>query len=58
MSIATGDVRDDANRLCHYQLDLIGVVMVALLLYVTNLVISLFRIFEKVKVHQGWGYGQ
>jgi hypothetical protein len=56
--VATGDVRDDSNQLCSYQLDLIGVVMVALLLYVTNLVISLFRIFEKVKVHQGWGYGR
>lgn len=44
-----------ADHLCDYQRTLIGVVMVALVFYVTNLVISLFRIFEKVKVGQGWG---
>ncbi|KAF8591889.1 hypothetical protein K439DRAFT_1325302, partial [Ramaria rubella] len=51
-----GDLEKDAHTLCAYQVDLIAVVMVTLLLYITNLVISLFRIFEKVKVHQGWGY--
>ncbi|KAF8516208.1 hypothetical protein BU17DRAFT_93035 [Hysterangium stoloniferum] len=45
-----------ADRICDYQRNLIGVVMVALVFYITNLIISLFRIFEKVKVRQGWGH--
>ncbi|KAF8501897.1 hypothetical protein JB92DRAFT_2975140 [Gautieria morchelliformis] len=52
----TSDRGLDARALCASQVDLTGVVMVALLLYVTNLVISLFRIFEKVKIRQGWGH--
>jgi hypothetical protein len=55
-SAGTSDRAVDAQALCASQVDLIGVVMVALLLYVTNLVISLFRIFEKVKIRQGWGH--
>jgi hypothetical protein len=36
---------------CNHQLALICLVAVGLLMYCLNLVISLFRIFEKVKVH-------
>ncbi|KAI0034287.1 hypothetical protein K488DRAFT_23144, partial [Vararia minispora EC-137] len=36
---------------CNHQLALICLVVVGLLMYCLNLVISLFRIFEKVKVH-------
>ena len=54
-SAAAGGAARDTHLLCAHQRDLISVVVVALLLYVTNLVISLFRIFEKLKVHQGLG---
>ncbi|KAG6860116.1 hypothetical protein C0995_015554 [Termitomyces sp. Mi166 len=37
------------DRICDYQLALICLVAIGLLAYCTNLVISLFRIFEKVK---------
>jgi hypothetical protein len=37
------------NSLCDYQRALISLVLVGLLMYCINLVISLFRIFEKVK---------
>lgn len=39
------------DRICDDQLALICLVGVGLLVYCTNLVISLFRIFEKVKYH-------
>lgn len=39
------------ERLCDDQLSLICLVGVGLLIYCTNLIISLFRIFEKVKYH-------
>ncbi|KAN0100718.1 hypothetical protein V8E55_000702 [Tylopilus felleus] len=41
------------DTLCDSQLALICLVMVGLIMYCTNLVISLFRIFEKVKYHAG-----
>ncbi|KAF8547129.1 hypothetical protein OG21DRAFT_960422 [Imleria badia] len=41
------------HTLCDSQLALICLVMVGLIMYCTNLVISLFRIFEKVKYHAG-----
>ncbi|KAF8622246.1 hypothetical protein AX15_007185 [Amanita polypyramis BW_CC] len=37
------------DQLCHDQAALIGLVLFGLLTYCTNLIISLFRIFEKVK---------
>ena len=43
------------DRLCEDQLTLIILVGVGLIMYCINLVISLFRIFEKVKVHSGAG---
>ncbi|KAF8844027.1 hypothetical protein BDN67DRAFT_1000544 [Paxillus ammoniavirescens] len=48
---------DDASgigtTICDDQLVLICLVMVGLIMYCINLVISLFRIFEKVKYHAG-----
>ncbi|KAF8446061.1 hypothetical protein L210DRAFT_3442883 [Boletus edulis BED1] len=41
------------DTICDSQLALICLVMVGLIMYCTNLVISLFRIFEKVKYHAG-----
>jgi hypothetical protein len=46
------------DRICDDQLVLIVLVGIGLIMYCTNLVISLFRIFEKVKYHQQrrpWG---
>ncbi|KII93538.1 hypothetical protein PLICRDRAFT_35761 [Plicaturopsis crispa FD-325 SS-3] len=40
------------DTICDYQLALICLVGVGLIMYCTNLVISLFRIFEKVKYHR------
>lgn len=40
-----------AERICDDQLILISLVFIGLIMYCTNLVISLFRIFEKVKYH-------
>lgn len=40
-----------ADQICDDQLALICLVGVGLIMYCTNLVISLFRIFEKVKYH-------
>ena len=40
-----------ADTLCDDQLALICLVGVGLIMYCTNLIISLFRIFEKVKYH-------
>ncbi|KIJ45287.1 hypothetical protein M422DRAFT_67409 [Sphaerobolus stellatus SS14] len=55
-SDASPELQRAADRICDYQRTLAGVAMVSLVFYVTNLVISLYRIFQKVKVHQGWGY--
>ena len=41
------------ETLCDCQLALICLVGVGLVMYCINLVISLFRIFEKVKYHAG-----
>ncbi|KAF8898623.1 hypothetical protein BD779DRAFT_24535 [Infundibulicybe gibba] len=46
------------DRVCDDQLALICLVGVGLLVYCTNLVISLFRIFEKVKYHPGSSFRQ
>ncbi|KAL4268148.1 Regulator of phospholipase D Srf1 [Pleurotus pulmonarius] len=40
-----------AKQICRDQLSLICLVGVGLIMYCTNLIISLFRIFEKVKYH-------
>jgi hypothetical protein len=40
-----------SERLCDLQIVLISLVFVGLILYCMNLVISLFRIMEKVKYH-------
>jgi len=45
------DVGQIGGVICDGQLALICLVMVGLIMYCTNLVISLFRIFEKVKYH-------
>lgn len=58
VSTTDGDLLEDANTLCNSQRALIGVVGGSLVLYCINLVISLFRIIEKVKVRQGWGYAR
>ena len=42
---------NDGRDICHRQLALICLVGVGLIMYCYNLVISLFRIFEKVKYH-------
>ncbi|KAI9572861.1 hypothetical protein HD554DRAFT_2014860 [Boletus coccyginus] len=47
------DVGQVGGTICDSQLALICLVMVGLIMYCTNLVISLFRIFEKVKYHAG-----
>jgi len=39
------------NKICHYQLSLICLVGFGLVAYCSNLIISLYRIFEKVKYH-------
>lgn len=39
------------DKICDYQVALISLVGVGLIMYCTNLVISLYRIFEKVKYH-------
>ena len=39
------------NQICHDQVALICVVFAGVVLYCLNLIISLFRIFEKVKYH-------
>ncbi|KAF8973922.1 hypothetical protein BDZ97DRAFT_1647958 [Flammula alnicola] len=39
------------DRICDYQLSLICLVGIGLIAYCTNLIISLYRIFEKVKYH-------
>lgn len=46
---------DLVKNLCAKQRDLISLVFVGLVFYCGNLVISLFRIFEKVKYHRGQG---
>ncbi|KAH0838400.1 hypothetical protein J3R83DRAFT_6707 [Lanmaoa asiatica] len=47
------DAGQIGNTICDSQLALICLVMVGLVMYCINLVISLFRIFEKVKYHAG-----
>lgn len=50
------DVANDvAEHICDDQLILISLVFIGLIMYCTNLVISLFRIFEKVKYHSKHG---
>jgi hypothetical protein len=43
--------------LCDLQLALIVLVGIGLLMYCFNLVISLYRIFDKVKYHHTWAWG-
>ncbi|KAG6832444.1 hypothetical protein H0H92_001490 [Tricholoma furcatifolium] len=50
-SILPNNERNFGDRICDYQLALICLVAIGLLAYTTNLIISLFRIFEKVKYH-------
>ncbi|KAF8507142.1 hypothetical protein F5888DRAFT_73964 [Russula emetica] len=51
------DENTTGESLCDYQLALIVLVGIGLLMYCFNLVISLYRIFEKVKYHHtsAWG---
>ncbi|KAG6820369.1 hypothetical protein H0H93_001340 [Arthromyces matolae] len=48
-SILPNDEHSVGDRICDHQLALICLVAIGLLAYCTNLIISLFRIFEKVK---------
>ena len=45
--------RDVGDKICEDQVVLITLVGIGLIMYCVNLVISLFRIFEKVKYHPG-----
>jgi len=52
-SLLSADEGSVGDTLCDSQLALIFLVGFGLIMYCINLVISLFRIFEKVKYHAG-----
>ncbi|EIM20190.1 hypothetical protein WALSEDRAFT_61044 [Wallemia mellicola CBS 633.66] len=46
------------GRLCNHLGALVGLVFVGMLLYVVNLVVSLYRIYERVRLHQHMHNGE